>query len=476
MRKSLMLATAALLVACNGSFAQTPTAPGHFTSIDSGGSSPIKHVIIIIQENRTFDNMFHGFPGANTVNTGKGHGTTYTLQPTTLKWRWDLNHDHSQFLEDYDRGKDDGFDDQILGFKQGSGCPDDPTRHNEPTCWIISQQQMWKQMAYTYVDPKKWLQPYWTLASEYALGDDAFASNSGPTYVAHQYLIAGESGHADEVPSTQPWGCGGPASETVNLLEYGQANPPVFSKATGHEIAGPFPCFTYPTIANLLDNAGISWSYYVEKTGAGDNLNGFAAIQQIYKGPDWKNIKSPDTQILKDITNKQLSAVSWVMPAGSNSDHPGPASGDQGPSWVASIANDIGQSSYWNNTSIIVMWDDWGGWYDHVHPPQYHDPVTQAFEGLGFRVPLIVISPYAKPGYISHQQHEIASTLHFIERTFGLGPICQCKAVTYADQRADAFDDMFDYTQEPIHFKPVAVKYDAHYFLTHPDDTPADTY
>ena len=91
-------------------------------------------------------------------------------------------------------------------------------------------------------------------------------------------------------------------------------------------------------------------------------------------------------------------------------------------------------------------------------------------------MPLIVISPYAKPGYISHQQHEIASTLHFIENTFGLGPIGAGSGKTYADQRADAFDDMFNFTQRPIRFKPVAVRYDAHYFQTHPDDTPADTY
>ncbi len=475
---------AALPAACAGSFGASPGAQRFGSSVlHAGGSTPIKHVIIIIQENRTFDNLFHGFPGANTVNTGKGHGTTYTLQPIALKWRWDLNHDHSQFLEDYDQGKDDGFDDEILGYKHGPGCPDDPTRHNEPTCWIISKQPMWKQMAFSYVDPQKWLQPYWALASQYALGDEAFASNSGPTYVAHQYLIAGQSGHAVEVPSTQPWGCGGPQGgsypESVNLLAYGQANPPVYSKATGHEVAGPFPCFTYPTIADRLDGAGVSWSYYAEKSGAGGNLNGFASIQQIYKGPDWKNIKSPDTQIFNDITNKQLPAVSWVMPSGNNSDHPGPASGDQGPSWVASIANAVGQSSYWNSTAIIVMWDDWGGWYDHVHPPQYADPSTGAREGLGFRVPLIAISPYAKSGYISHQQHEIASTLHFIEEIFGLQPICtpHCTPANhFADQRGDWFEDMFDFTQRPKHFKPVTVKYDAHYFLTHPDNTPGDTY
>jgi phospholipase C len=470
-----------VIAGCNGSFAQTPKALDRYAFRDTGGSSPIKHVIVVIQENRTFDNMFHGFPGANTVNAGKGHGTTYTLQPIPLTWPHDLNHDHPQFLEDYDQGKGDGFDDEIIGFKKGPGCSDVSSQLNQPACWIISKQKIWKQMPFSYVKQHD-VQPYWTLASEYGLGDNAFASNNGPTYVAHQYLIAGQSGHAAEVPSTQPWGCGGPEGgkdpETVELLAYGQANPPVFSAATGHEVPGPFPCFTYPTIADLLDSAGVSWSYYVSASLAGRNLNGFSSIQQIYKGPDWKNMKSPDTKILTDITNKKLANVSWVMPAGQNSDHPGPQSGDKGPSWVASIANAVGKSSYWNSTAIIVMWDDWGGWYDHVHPPQYPDPQTKAREGLGFRVPLIVVSPYAKPGYISHTQYEIASTLRFIEETFGLPFICKCplSQMTYADQRANSFDDMFDFTQQPRRYKPVAVKYDATYFLTHPDNTPADTY
>ena len=101
----------------------------------------------------------------------------------------------------------------------------------------------------------------------------------------------------------------------------------------------------------------------------------------------------PDTKILTDIANGQLQQVSWVMPHGGASDHAGNGSGAGGPAWVASIVNAIGESSYgyWNNTAIIITWDEWGGWYDHVVPPQYPDPVTGAYEGLGYRVPLIVV-------------------------------------------------------------------------------------
>ena len=187
-------------------------------------------------------------------------------------------------------------------------------------------------------------------------------------------------------------------------------------------------------------------------------------------------MRSPDTAIFKDITNNELAQVSWVMPSGKNSDHPGPQSGNLGPDWVASIVNAIGESPYWSNTAIVVMWDDWGGWYDHVHPPQYPDPQTKAREGLGFRVPLIVISPYARAGYVSHQEHEIASTLRLIEETFGLPYLGAGSSQTYADRRADGFDDMFDFTQQPIPFVPIPSNHDARYFLSHPDNTPGDTY
>ncbi|HEY1654233.1 MAG TPA: alkaline phosphatase family protein [Candidatus Tumulicola sp.] len=478
-QKYVAIAAAALIAGCNGSFGQIPgSASAARSARYANGSSPIQHIVIVLQENRSFDNMFHGFPGANTVDSGAGHGKRYQLQEIPLKWTvYDLNHSHTQFLEDYDQGKDDGFDSEITPkFKQGPGCSD-PINH--PACWVIYKTPKFQQMAYSYVKQSD-VQPYWTMAQQYALGDNAFPSNNGPTYVSHQYLIAGESGHASEVPNGQPWGCGaqqtGPNKVTVELLEYGQADPPVFSKATGHEVDGPFPCFTYTTIADSLDAAGISWRYYVEGAGSGANLSAFMAIKKIYHGPDWKNVKSPDTAILKDIANNNLAQVSWVMPSGHKSDHPGPQSGNLGPSWVASIVNAVGQSPYWSNTAIVVMWDDWGGWYDHVHPPQYPDPQTKAREGLGFRVPLIVVSPYAKPDYISHQQHEIASTLRFIEETFALPFLGAGSGNTYADRRADGFDDMFDFTQKPIQFKPIPSKQKASYFLTHRDDTPADRY
>lgn len=443
------------------------------------GASPIKHIVIIMQENRSFDNFFYNFPGANGANYGYGHGVKYTLQPHDLTLAQDPIHSHWQFLEDWDKGKNDGWDHQVYAFATPKpGCHDEP--EDFPKCWTFHTSSFWKSIAFTYV-PEKQIQPYWDMATQYALGDNTFSSNNGESFPSHEYMIAGQSGHATEAPSTTAaWGCDAPY-ETEYYLHFGSSNPPIWGSKVGHEVGypqgpnpGPDPCFpldanpssAYPTIADLLDQAGVSWRYYVQPNRQTKNfghdswwLNAFDAVKAVRYGPDWtKDISTPDTKILTDISRGNLKQVSWVMPHKGASDHAGGGSGPCGPNWVASIVNAIGQSKYWNSTAIVIMWDEWGGFYDHVIPPQYPDPVTGAQEGLGYRVPLIVVSPYAKAHYVSHQQHEVASTLSFIEQTFGLPHLGSGSGsnYAYADQRAsDGFADMFDYTQKPITFTPI---------------------
>ena len=178
---------------------------------------------------------------------------------------------------------------------------------------------------------------------------------------------------------------------------------------------GPFPCFTrYNTLADLLENKKIPWRFYAPAIGGlGGIYNTFDAIKWVRDGPDWtSDVISPQTKILTDLP-KQLAAVTWITPTGKDSDHPNSDS-DTGPSWVANIVNAIGQSPYWNSTAIVVLWDDWGGWYDHVSPPQLD------YLGLSYRVPMLVISPYAKKGYVSHTQFEFGSILKFTENVFNL--------------------------------------------------------
>ncbi len=147
--------------------------------------------------------------------------------------------------------------------------------------------------------------------------------------------------------------------------------------------------------------------------GTAYQWNGYQAINHIYNGPQWSNVVTPPSQFLTDVQNGTLATVTWVEPTYPDSDHSGNGS-TTGPAWVASVVNAVGESKFWDSTAIFVMWDEWGGWYDPVAPP-YED-----YDGLGFRVPLLVISPYAKQGYVSHTQFEHGSILRFVEDTFGL--------------------------------------------------------
>ena len=154
-------------------------------------------------------------------------------------------------------------------------------------------------------------------------------------------------------------------------------------------------------------------------------------------------------QVLVDISQRTLKTVSWVIPTGQDSDHPANNNGG-GPSWVASIVNAIGYSPYWANTVILIVWDDWGGWYDHVKPPI--DPTFGYYE-YGFRVPLLVVSPFTPKGYVSQKQHDFGSILRFVETVFDLGRI---PPGNFVDARADDLGDFFDFSKPRRAFAKIA--------------------
>jgi phospholipase C len=389
-------------------------------------NSPIRHVVIMVQENRSFDNLFHGFPGSNTDgSTGLTKAGPIALTVTTLEAGVDMCHYHGSFKKAYDGGKLDNFSaEQTCGYVNGIYGPTGVSN-----------------AMYAYVNPSE-IQPYWTLAQRYTLADRMFQSNSGPSYPAHQYLIAGQSDDASEVPTSGPWGCDAPPGTTVDILQ-----------SNGQEVVGPFPCFNYQTLGDLLDAAGVSWKYYAPALNTtGGLFSAYDAIKHVRYGSDWSKVISPETTILSDIQSGNLPSVSWVIPSFPNSDHPLAAS-NTGPAWVASVVNSIGASQYWNSTAIFILWDDWGGWYDHVAPPKLD------IMGLGFRVPLIVVSPYARRGYVSHVQHEEASVVKFVEDNFGLPTLGE------ADLRADDLIDCFDFTQSIAPYTPIPAMHDARFFV-----------
>jgi phospholipase C len=395
-------------------------------------STSIQHVIVIMQENRSFDNLFNGFPGADTVQSGSSLGTSVALQPIPLEQGTDADHSHIGWWRDWDSGAMDGFTHPHVTYP----LPNFP---------------------YAYV-PQSETVPIWTLAQQYTLADRMFQSNSGESFTAHQYMIAGQSADADENPVTSEpaaiWGCDAPADSTVALVG-----------PNGTDLPGVFPCFDYQTLADELDTANVSWRYYAQQIGKGGYVwSAYDAINHIRYSSDWtNNVVSPDTRIFSDLQNGNLAQMTWITPDFAYSDHAGVGATAEGPSWVADIVNAVGQSQYWYSTVILIGWDDWGGWYDHVPPPQVDNM------GLGFRVPLIVVSPWARQGYISHQQHEFGSFLHMTEEVFNLPSLGTRDAIS------DDLSDCFDFTQTPQPYVQVPTSYSPSFFLSaNPSNQPPD--
>jgi len=417
------------------------------TAGSGGGATPaapaprigdkIRHVVIIFQENRSVDNLFNGLRGADTVSSGMDSaGRNVELAPVSMTAPYDIDHSHTAFLTESAGGRMNGFD--RVQVACAVGCPSPAGAR-----------------AYSYV-PRSEAEPYWQMAEQYTFADRMFQTNAGPSFPAHQYIISGTSLASTssplllaENPDVGKAGCDAPAPASVALID------PV----TGDESRHTAPCADHETLMDLLDRHAVSWRYYQKRLGTGLWF-GPSAIRHLRYGPDFANVSTPSAAILSDVANGRLAQVSWVIPGAKQSDHSVVTDGS-GPSWVAAVVNAIGSSRYWNDTAIFVTWDDWGGWYDHVKPRQYN-----AYE-LGFRVPLIVISPYARPAHVSHVQHEFGSILKFTEETFGLGTL------GYTDVRADDLSDCFDFSRRPLPFRTIQAPRKIGYFQTISDDTAA---
>jgi phospholipase C len=443
-------------------------------SVMVGGSTgPIQHVVVIFQENRTPDNLFQDpvliKAGADIAQSGvDSHGNTIQLQEVDIAANYNPSHSHSAF-------------ELMCDLNSVSGqCQMDGANLIPVTCPAGIQN-----CVFAYVNPSE-VQPYFQMAETYTFADHMFQTNQGPSMPAHQFIISGTSAPSAEsnlfaaenpITSGRPnSGCDAPAGTTVALID-----------PTGDEKSNTpiYPCFEHPTLTDLLEKNGNIWRYYTSSGYAGGSglaiWVGPEAIQHICEplvngmcgGSDWtNNVVLNQAQILTDITNLNLADVSWVIPTGQASDHPGITDGS-GPSWVASVVNAIGNSPYWGNTAIFVTWDDWGGLYDHVPPPQVLVNCSQWGCGYvyGFRVPMIVISPYAKAQYISKQQYDFGSILRFIEERFNL------PSLNYADAAAvNDFSDCFNFSQTPLPFQTIPAALKAEHFLndktppTDPDD------
>jgi phospholipase C len=394
--------------------------------------SPIRHVIVLVQENRSFDNLFASsilarggpYPGADTSKTTTVDGKSLSLKPVPFEYPADPSHSHSSLLAEWDKGKMDGFAKDVVRTVLGIPKP-------------------LADFPYAYL-PDTETTIYHLLAGRYALADENFATRLVPTFPSHYTLATAQSRIAGN-PNSSIWGCDAKPGTTV----------PIFGEGETMIYPGVFPCFDQMTIGELLDASHVSWRYY---TGAYNNVvdpavNIYEAFHKIRYGPDWqRNVITPSGTILNDIHNCNLSQVSFVMPNWLNSDHAGNLSGS-GPGWVGSIYLAIVQSqhaapacNYYKDTAIILTWDDTGGWYDHVPPPPGPDGTS-----WGFRIPIVVISAWARSNYdpqhpqatpfVSHTRRESTSIIKFIEKNWAIGNLGQ------RDVTDDDLSDMFDYTR-----------------------------
>jgi phospholipase C len=386
----LTLGAISFLAACG----ETPqTSP---PTMHSGSINLIQHIVFIVKENRTFDNYFGTFPGADGATEGtmsNGRVVSLTHEPDALPH--DICHVWDCAIRAINGGKMNGFN-----IDGGS-------------------------LAYTQFTEAD-IPNYFAYATHFVLADHMFSSLHGPSFPNHLYTIAAQSGGVIDNPSEGIWGCDAPSATTVPVMNL------------SGKVSMQYPCFDFRTLADSLQDANIFWRYYAPSKGdQGYIWSAYDAINHIRNTPTWTQRVVPETEFVSDAANGTLPTVSWLVPTFSLSEHP-PTSACQGENWTVQQINAIMQGPLWNSTAIFVTWDDYGGFYDHVAPPDLD------VYGLGPRVPLLIISPYAKEAYISHTQYEFSSVLKFIEERFNLQPL------TLRDEGANDMMDSFDFGQNPL--------------------------
>ena len=362
----------------------------------SKSKTPIQHFVVLMQENHTFDNYFGTYPGADGIQAGTcmpvnptDKTNTECIEPFHIGDRPidDLDHSLSTFQMQYNKGKMDGF------------------------VYALNQRNQNGAMAMGYYDGRD-LPYYWNLADEYVLFDKFFSSDHGGSFANHMYWV-----------SAQPGGS--------HVAENGYAD--------------------VVTIFDRLEARGISWKFYVQNY---DPLITYRSLSQVSGNRAsqviWVPLLNIDrflddpklsshivdmNEYFVDLENGTLPEVAYIAPSGA-SEHP-PGSIRSGQKFVKSLIQALMRSDSWDSSAFLLLYDDWGGWYDHVAPPQVDE------NGFGMRVPGLLISPYARRGYIDSTLLDFTSVLKFIEENWDLKPIAA------RDTEAKSFMSAFDFSMSP---------------------------
>ena len=391
----------------------------------SGGSDvpddiPIKRIVFIIKENRTFDNYFARYPGVDGAESGKtSTGETIELSVAKDVLESDLGHGFLSGVKAINGGRMDQFD-LILNGSSLNGYSSF-TREGIPA--------------------------YWAYADNFVLGDRMFTSMYGPTFPAHLYTVGAQAARVtdNKKGTNKPGGYCDDLEERVFRFEEMEEEQEQELFAAEENADNDYiktlwervwPCFDFEVLPDHLNDAGISWKYYADD---GSWMNALLAIKHIRFSKYWGPNVLPEERFMTDIQNEELATVSWVTPGPGFNEHPAGGSVCMGEKWTVRHINAIMQSKYWDETAIVMVWDDFGGFYDHVPPPHYD------IMGLGPRSPMLVISPWAKEGYVDSTEYEFSSVVKFIETVFDLP--CMTKRDCQADNMLGAFD--FDQPANP---------------------------
>ena len=371
-----------------------PTAP----TAPNAASTKIKHVFVIVEEGHSFDNYFGTFPGADGIVPGKvqvpvdpraAAGQSLGLHVIGAEGATSIAADLGAARAAFNGGRMNGF--AAAQNANGKGAV----------------------AGLGYYSPEQ-VDSYWQLAKNYTLMDQFFSSAMGGSIDNHLYLVAGQA-----VPAAQ------------------------LKSAGGYKI---------PTIFDRLDGAGLSWRAYIRHYDSTLNyhrVGSYASfIPQVVRVPmlnmpaivddpsRFSNL-TDQSNLFRDLRSDATTpAVSYIYPSGDSERAPDPIS--LGQQRVTSIVTAIQRSPAWSSSAILVTWSDWGGYYDHVRPPQVDS------HGYGFRVPMLVISPFARPGFVDHTTSDFSSILKFIEATYGLAPL------TSRDAKATGMTEAFDFSRKPV--------------------------
>jgi len=393
MRRVLFAISLAVIIAGNLSFTAEAASP----SQEHQPSTPIEHLVVVMQENHTFDNYFGTYPGVDGIPAG----TKMPVDPNNpalgdvVPWHignatiTDISHSASTFRDQYDNGKMDGFISALNSRNQDG------------------------KLAMGYYDGQD-IPYYWNLADNYVLFDQFFSSARDGSFANHMYWVAGVSPEAPK---------GGKLSDVLADI---------------------------PTIFDRLQAAGVSWKFYVQNydptityrdVGSRGNRESqviwvpLLNFDRFIDDPTLSSHIVDLRQYYIDLHNNALPSVAYIVPSGA-SEHP-PSSIASGQRFVKAIIQELMRSSAWDSSAFILAYDDWGGWYDHVTPIQ----VDQ--HGYGLHVPVILVSPYAKSGYIDHSTLDFTSILKFIEQNWNIAPLAE------RDTNANNFLSAFDFNQTP---------------------------